>query len=181
MIVIPQKLKLIENKSFFFLLPILSLNKDCIESILNISLNSIYDVTEDSEFKRRIYVVFSNYDFIKKSVEDNELFIKEIVIDEDFSLVSFKIPSKFLLDADFISTSDYTKCSQDYKLFVLDYYKNVKLLFTKLKKYFYPSEEQIESVRKDLMLDKNIKITELGGYFNNIDETFSVSKFLNLK
>lgn len=176
-----QKLSLIENKSFFFLLPILNLDKECIENILNISLNSAYDVTKDSEFKKRIYVVFSNYDFIKNKIESNELFIKEIVIDEDLSQISFKIPSKYLTDIDFMSTSDYTKCSQEYKTFVLNYYKNVKLLFTKLSKYFYPSKEQIESLRKDLMLDKSIKITELGGYFNVIDETFSVSKFLNLK
>ena len=181
MIVKSPQIQLIESKSFIFLLPLINLkDKLTLNNILNISLHNVYDREDNLKYKRRVYVFFNNYELIKEEVIKNELFIKELTIDEELSIVSFKIPTEFLLDVDYISTSDYSKCSVEYKKVILNYYKNVKS-FDKIKKYLLPSKEQIESLKKDLMLPNNIKLTELGMYYDIIEETFSLSKFLNLK
>jgi len=181
----PQTIKLIPSKSFFLLLPIIDLPNNLINKILNVSLNNVYDKEiclgkKIAEYKKRIYVLFDNYSEIKEEVELHKLFIKSEYLDDELVYSSFKIPEEYLLDIDYITTSDYTKCSKEYMDLVLKYLKNSSSYDT-FRRTFYPNDSDRQEVRDRLMLPNNTKLPELGRYFNPLEETLCLSKFLNLK
>lgn len=170
-----QNLKLIQNKSYAFLTPLLNINnRSILDNIISVNIH------DSSTINNRIYVLYKNYTLIDKLVETHNLFIKKIFYDDNIYLVSYKIPEEYLTDINFIKTSDYTLCSENYKKLILNYYSNNPSL-DKIRQCFYPTEEDKNIIRQNLLLCKNFIIKELGNKFTLIDETFSISKFLKLK
>lgn len=174
------KIPILINKSYYLLYPLLGLPYN--NKIMFVSLYNCSD-SIDCVFSKRIYVSYEGLSIEDLlSLEKHSLFIKTILIEEDITILSFKIPVKYQTDVELVSIGDYTKTSKDYKQLVINAFKKNDSAQACLKYMLSPTEVDYKNRSKDLLVEDIRAFTsETSTLFNQIEETFYISNFLKLK
>lgn len=180
-----------KNKSSIFILPmVMGIPYYYFKGYINcyIGCNNL-----ESEQNERIYVAFKTedletryYDSSKgkvknsdriKAIKNHKQFINEILL-EDFTLYSFRVLENFKNDFEMFKIGKYSKFSLRYKKVITNMYPNTK----KIHSIINPSQKDRKKLSDDLLLTNVLpKGTEIFSRPSEIEETFSLSHFINIE
>jgi hypothetical protein len=139
------------------------------------------DKSDAEEHKLIIVFIkdFINAEFINSKYEDltqNKLF-EDFSESENFVMFRFKFPSNFKNDFWLVLNGDFSKTSNHFKEINLHCYNRFdKSLYNKYKKIFYPSNNDIEELEKQL--EANLPKREIFSKPALINECYDLKMFI---
>lgn len=169
------------NKSNFWLLPMTLLPIYSLQNIFGCFYKCELDIL-GGKMCSRVYVVIESK-FITEAITNLcSTFIKNINIDNSYSILVYKIPVDLITDYKMYIEGKYSLFSPFYKKLIVNTYNISNALNSKTKHYYavlYPNKQHTDKLKKQLNVKENL--IEISSKPNIMEETFTVSKLYELK
>lgn len=169
------------NKSGFWLLPMTLLPIYTLQNIFGCFYKCELDLM-GGKMCSRVYVVIESKFVTEAITRLCNTFIKSINIDNNYSVLVYKIPIDLIVDYKLFGNGKYSMFSSFYKRLLIKTYGISNAPGSKTKHYYSvlnPSKIDIDKLKKKLNTKENL--TEISSKPNVLEETFTVSKLYELK
>lgn len=169
------------NKSGFWLLPMTLLPMYTLQNVFGCFYKCELDLM-GGKMCSRVYVVIESRFITEAITRLCNNFIKHINVDNNYSVLVYKIPIDLIVDYKLFGEGKYSMFSPFYKKLLIKTYGISNAPGSKTKHYhsvLNPSKADIEKLKKKLCTKENL--TEISSKPNILEETFTVSKLYGLK